>query len=73
VVAFVFYIYSMFSGIGILFILAIATAVVAIWTWTLLDIIRSNMNSTQKLVWILIVFFFPFLGTLIYAATGRKR
>jgi hypothetical protein len=61
----------MFTG---LFFLAVGIAVVAIWIWTLLDIIKtSRMNSTEKLIWILVVIFFPFLGTLLYVVIGRKR
>jgi hypothetical protein len=64
----------MFAGIGLLFFLAIGLLALAIWVWTLLDIIKNErLNSTDKLIWILVVFFFPFLGSLIYLAIGRKR
>jgi hypothetical protein len=64
----------MFMGIGLVFFLAIGLLVLAIWVWTLLDIVKNErLNSTEKLIWILVVFFFPFLGSLIYLAVGRKR
>jgi hypothetical protein len=61
----------MFSG---LFFLVVGIVIVAIWVWTLLVIFKSaRMTPTEKLVWILLVIFFPFLGTLLYVAIGRKR
>jgi len=64
----------MLTGLGLVFSLVIGLAVLIIWVWTLLDIVKSrNKNSTEKLIWILVVIFFPFLGTLLYIAIGRKR
>jgi hypothetical protein len=64
----------MFIGLGILFFLGIGLLALAVWVWTLLDILRNErLETTEKLIWILVVFFFPFLGTLIYVAAGRKK
>ncbi|MES2379040.1 MAG: PLD nuclease N-terminal domain-containing protein [Bacteroidota bacterium] len=39
----------------------------------LIDIIRSDFkDSTTKLMWVLIVLFAPFLGSIIYLVVGRK-
>jgi hypothetical protein len=62
------------TGIGLLVVIGIGLALLAIWIWTLLDIIRDqSKNSSEKLLWIVIVFFFPFLGTLLYLIMGRTR
>lgn len=36
------------------------------WIWTLIDCIKSNLKDTDKLIWILIILFFNFLGALLY-------
>ncbi|HEV8284905.1 MAG TPA: PLD nuclease N-terminal domain-containing protein [Chitinophagaceae bacterium] len=65
---------GLFTGLGLIFFMAVAIAVLAIWIWTLLDIIKDHSkNSVEKLVWILLVIFFPFLGTLLYVIIGRSR
>lgn len=43
-----------------------------IWIAAIIDIVRSNFSdSNQKLVWILIVIFVPFIGTILYFTLGR--
>jgi len=39
----------------------------------LIDILRSEFTGSNKLVWLLVVFLFPFLGALAYLAIGRKQ
>lgn len=36
------------------------------WIWMLVDCIKSKLRDVDKLVWILIIFFFNFIGALIY-------
>ncbi|QED36979.1 PLDc_N domain-containing protein [Antarcticibacterium arcticum] len=50
---------------------AILTAV--LWIWAFVDIIRSRFeNSAIKGLWILLIFIFPVLGSLIYFQFGKK-
>ena len=45
-----------------------------IWLWALIDVLRSEFtNSTNKVVWILLIFFLPFLGALLYLIIGRGQ
>ena len=39
----------------------------------LIDILRSEFSGSNKLVWLLVVFLFPFLGAIAYRAIGRKQ
>jgi hypothetical protein len=39
----------------------------------LLDILRSEFTGYNKLVWLLVVIFFPFIGSLAYFVFGRKQ
>lgn len=39
----------------------------------LVDIVRHEFSGNNKLVWILVVFFFNFFGVLLYFLVGRKQ
>jgi len=57
--------------ITLFFIFAIPSI---IWLWALIDVLRSEFtNSTNKIVWILLIFFLPFLGALLYLIIGRGQ
>jgi prepilin signal peptidase PulO-like enzyme (type II secretory pathway) len=41
--------------------------------YCLVDIVRSDFkDSTTKLIWVLIVLFAPFLGSIVYLVMGRQ-
>lgn len=45
-----------------------------LWVWALVDIINGRFREdTTKIVWILVVIFIPFLGTILYYAIGREQ
>lgn len=39
----------------------------------LIDIIRSEFEGNNKLIWVLIVIFLSILGALLYFAIGRRQ
>jgi len=39
----------------------------------LIDILRSEFNGNNKLVWLLVVTVFPLFGALLYLVLGRKQ
>ena len=40
----------------------------------IIDILRSDFkDSVTKLIWVLVVLFFPFLGPIIYFVVGRNQ
>ena len=45
----------------------------AIWIWALIDILRSEFSGSNKIIWLLVVFFIPVLGLVLYLAMGRKQ
>lgn len=59
--------------IGVLSALAIIFFVMLIPLIALVDIVTSKFEGNDKLVWVLVVLFFPFLGALIYFAIGRSK
>ena len=39
----------------------------------LVDILKNEFNGNNKIVWILVVLFLPFLGSLLYFGIGRNQ
>ncbi len=39
----------------------------------LVDILRHEFTGNNKLIWILVVFFFNFFGVILYFLIGRKQ
>lgn len=61
---------------GIVFLIWISFTffLFAIWVWTLVDIIKSQFrDANEKLIWVLLVAFLPFIGTLLYYVFGSKN
>ncbi len=36
------------------------------WLWMLIDCLKSELNTTDKLIWVLVIIFINFIGALIY-------
>jgi hypothetical protein len=44
------------------------------WIWMLIDAIKNpRLDGTQRVIWVLVIFFIPCLGSLIYYFAGRGR
>lgn len=56
-----------FQELIVLFVFAI------FWIWAIVDLFQSSRNSSNKLLWALILFLIPFLGVILYFAFGRKK
>ena len=49
-------------------------ALTVFWIWTIIDAaLREFQDSTEKIVWILVILFLNILGSLIYLFFGRPR
>ena len=63
---------EMMLGFG-LFIYAIIFGVFILWLWALMDIITSKFqDSLLQVVWLLVVFFLPFIGVILYLLIGKS-
>ena len=51
--------------------LILAIAAFIFWLWMLIDVLTSNMPSGDKILWALVVFIFPLIGSLIYFLVRR--
>lgn len=48
------------------FALLIYAVVFVFWLWMLIDCIKNETDGTQRIIWALVVFFLPCIGSLIY-------
>ncbi len=57
----------LFGGFGILGLLA-----TIFWIWMIIDCATHERNSTDKIIWILIIIFTHFIGALIYCFVRKQ-
>ena len=61
---------ALFSGVvG----LAIAAAVFVFWLWMLIDCIKNETDGTQRIIWALVIFFLPCVGSLVYLFARKMQ
>lgn len=41
--------------------------------WAIIEIIQSGKSTGNKLLWILLILFFPIVGVILYFLLGRGR
>lgn len=63
---------GVFAGFGIVFIVLALVASI-FWIWMLIDALTSSLPTTEKLIWVLVIFFLHLLGAIIYFFVGRKN
>jgi len=62
------------EAMGGLLMMIIWLALFIFWVWALIDILKSDFKeSINKLIWLLVVFFFYVLGALLYYFIGRGQ
>lgn len=53
---------------------ALSMASLILWVYCLVDLLTSDFSgSNTKLIWIIIVIFLPFIGSILYLSIGRKQ
>ena len=69
---------SIVSGIfglfAFLIMAAISLACFAFWLWMLIHAITNKgLGDGEKIVWVIVIIFLPFVGSLIYFFIGRPK
>jgi hypothetical protein len=65
---------EMTSNSWMFLILALGVAYFGFVLFCLMDVLKATFKDpVQKLVWVLIILFFPLLGSFIYLYMGRKN
>jgi hypothetical protein len=53
--------------------LILGALVFVFWLWMLIDCIKNETDGTQRIIWALVVFFFPCVGSLIYLFARKMQ
>jgi len=62
------------EALGGLIMMIIGLALFIFWVWALIDILKSDFkDSINKLIWLLVVFFFYVFGAVLYYFIGRGQ
>ena len=56
-------------GIPILLFMVFVLA----WLWTLVDCVRHEPEGNEKLIWIVVILLFGFVGAFFYSVGRRKK
>jgi hypothetical protein len=65
---------SLFGLLAFLVMGAISLACFAFWLWMLIHAITNKgLRDVEKVVWVIVIIFLPFLGSLIYFFIGRPK
>jgi hypothetical protein len=63
--------FGFLAGLGMVgIILAILTSL--FWLWMIVDCATSRREGSEKIVWLLVIFFLHFIGALVYFFVGRS-
>jgi len=61
-------------SIGLVFWAIFSLCWFLLWLIALVDILRNNFRGrNEKLIWVLVILFVPFIGAILYFAIGRKN
>ncbi|MBC34465.1 MAG: hypothetical protein CL663_00260 [Bacteroidetes bacterium] len=41
--------------------------------FALISVLKNEFNGNDKLIWVLIILFIPFLGSILYFTIGRNK
>ena len=66
-----------FGGLGLAAVLGIGLVILALtifWIWMLVDCITNEaLDGTERLIWVLVIFFSHFLGSTLYYLVVRSK
>ena len=54
-----------------LFVFPLILFALVFWLWMLIDCIKSSLKDSDKLIWVLIILFFNFIGALLYLILAK--
>ena len=60
-------------GAGLLLTLFIILFVILLPLLALISVLMNDFQGNEKIIWVLIIIFLPFLGSLLYFLIGRDK
>jgi len=65
---------GLFGLIALLFGAVLGLGGFIFWLWMLIHAITNNgLPGAEKVVWVLVIIFLPFIGSIIYFFIGRPK
>jgi len=65
---------GLFKLIWVLVSLAIGVLCFAFWLWMLIHAINNKaLSDGEKIAWVLVIIFLPFLGSVLYFFIGKPK
>jgi phage shock protein PspC (stress-responsive transcriptional regulator) len=55
------------------FVLSFIVALSILWVWSIIDCLKSNIKTENKLLWLLIIIIFNVLGSILYFIFKEKQ
>lgn len=55
------------------FVLSFIVALSILWVWSIIDCLKSNIKTENKLLWLLIIIIFNVLGSILYFIFKDKQ
>ena len=65
--------YALPGGPEWIIILLVLFGVILLPLFALISVLKNNFEGNNKLVWVLVILFLPFLGSLLYFIIGRNQ
>lgn len=66
--------FGMPGGAELLVLVLVFIAPAILVLWALIDVIKSDFkDSTNKIIWLLLIIFLPLLGAILYFVIGRSQ
>ena len=64
-----------FFSINLTILVFFSLLILIFWVWIIIDCLRSKLETSEKLIWILIILIFNVIGALLYLifSKGRKK
>ncbi|QXP78784.1 MULTISPECIES: PLDc N-terminal domain-containing protein [Winogradskyella] len=60
-------------SVGLFIWQALVLISIGLWIYCLIDILKNKFVQNDKLIWILVVIFIPFIGSLLYLFIGKNK
>ncbi|QXP78711.1 PLDc N-terminal domain-containing protein [Winogradskyella sp. HaHa_3_26] len=60
-------------SIGLFIWQALVLLSIGLWIYCLIDILKNKFVQNDKLIWILVIIFIPFIGSLLYLFIGKNE
>jgi hypothetical protein len=60
-------------SLGLLLWTLLSIPIVLLWVAALVSVLRNDFEGNDKIVWIVLIVFLPFIGSILYFAIGRSK